>query len=246
MLIPTLFALVTSSFGIQSLGPAAQPQVSTKVAATKESITFDPKTCTTGSAGISTGTQGARLKVLGRRGDQCEFDYVTDGCGGCFAYYLVHVPVGSGIVRVEIVNGTIKTSFDLEKQAKLLRTTGPQVTVLVGNTGEYVTYQPSQRASEMTPAQGDRVRYRFRVYTSRAFKEVLTGAAFDTPVEVVVGSEKLWPWLATAAENMTIGERRNVQVPMKIAEGARDWLPKTFTESTIYLEVALVHLERAK
>ena len=101
--------LLVLSFGVTAFGQADIPP--SEIVATKDTITFDPKTCVEGSAGISTGVQGARVKVLGRRGGFCEFEYVTDGCGGCFAYYLCKVPLDAGPVRVEVANGSIKTSL---------------------------------------------------------------------------------------------------------------------------------------
>jgi hypothetical protein len=218
---------------------------SSAITSTKVSVTFDPKTCTSGTGGLSTGVEGARVKVLGHKGGFCEFEYVTDGCGGCFAYYLCRVPLEGGLVRIEVENGSIKTSLKPE-QMKLVRTTGPHVMVLVGDTGEYVWHNNSQRASDMIPARGERVRYRFSLYTTEEFKDYLPGTHFDAQVEFVVGTGTMWPWLEAGAENMSVGERRQMRVPAKIGTGVKEWLPKEYSDKTIYVEAALVNLEHAK
>ena len=220
-------------------------QAASAITATKDSITFDPKSCTEGTAAISSGVQGARVKVLGRKAGFCEFEYVTDGCGGCFAYYSCKVPVDAGLVRIEVANGSIKTSLKAE-QMLLVRTTGPHVTVLVGDTGEYVWHNNSLRASDMTPSKGDKVRFRFRVYATEEFKDYLAGAPFDRQVEFVWGSGQAWPWLEAGSAGMTVGERRLMRVPARIAVGTMEWLPKDFAGRTIYVEAAMVNLERGK
>ena len=222
----------------------AQTDDPAKLTVTKDKLSFDPKTCKEGSGGITTGVGGARVKILGQKDGQCEFEYVTDGCGGCFAYYRCKVPVDSGPVTVAVVNGSIKTSFPLEKM-KLLRTTGPAVTVLVGDTGEYVTYRPGERRSEMEPRKGDKVKFRCRVYDGPEFKQHLPNAAFDLPVEFVVGAGQAWPWLETAMEHMTVGDKRQVHVPMQIADGAAKWHPDPKAK-ILYVELNLVSLERGK
>jgi hypothetical protein len=236
--------LFAFALGIATLA-AAPDQPSSKVIVTKDKVTFDPKTCTTGAGGVSTGVGGARVKVLGHKDGYCEFEYITDGCGGCFAYYRCKVPVDSGPVTVEVKNGGLKTSFPMEK-AKLFRTTGPAVTVLVEGTEEFVTYRHHERRSEMEPKKGDKVKFRFRFYDGAEFKNVLQGAAFDPTVEFVVGSGTAWPWLETAMEHMTVGDKRQVQVPLKIAAGATKWLPPSATGKVLHVEISLVLLERAK
>jgi hypothetical protein len=238
-----LLMLFVLPCGVTASGQADAP--SSQITATREVITFDPRTCTEGTAYISTGVQGARVNVLGRKGGSCAFEYVTDGCGGCFAHYRCAVPVDSGPVRVWVENGSIKTSLK-PGQMKLVRTTGPAVTVLVGDTGEYVWHNNSQRASDMAPAKGDRVRFRFRLYATEEFKNHLQGAHFDPRVEFEWGAGQAWPWLEAASEGMTVGERRHVRVPTSIAAGAKEWLPKSYAGTTLFVEAALVNLERAK
>jgi hypothetical protein len=169
---------------------ARSDKASAKVIVPKEKVTFDPKTCAAGSAGgLSDGNGTGSVKILGRRDGHCEFDYFTSGCGGVTSHYRCKVPYG-GIVKIEIVNGSIQTSFPLDK-AKLLRSTGPVIEILVGDTGEYVKYHPHERRSEMELRKGDKVKFRFRVYDGAEFKQLLPKAAFDPSVEFVVGSEGL-------------------------------------------------------
>ena len=51
------------------------------------------------------------------------------------------------------------------------------------------------------------------------------------------------PWLETAIENMTVGDTRQVDVP--VSPRAK-WLPRSSDVKVIYLEMRLVSLERAK
>ena len=47
-------------------------------------------------------------------------------------------------------------------------------------------------------------------------------------------------------EDMTVGDSRQVTVPVKVTEGAKKWLPDPDGVKTLYVEIRLVSLERAE
>jgi FKBP-type peptidyl-prolyl cis-trans isomerase 2 len=98
----------------------------------------------------------------------------------------------------------------------------------------------------MEPRKGDRVKFRFRVYDGPDFKKLLRNAGDDPSVEFVVGAGKVWAWLETAMEDMTVGDARQVDVPIKIAEEAKNWLSDPNAAKSLYVEIRLVSLERVK
>jgi hypothetical protein len=168
----------------------------------------------------------------------------------------VRVPVDSGLVTIEV--GKFKrdmtsypgviTSFPLDK-AKVLRRgggVGGRWAVRVRDTEEFISIGPAERRSEMEPRKGDKVKFRFVVYSSAEFKQLMPKATIDPSVEFVVASGKAWPWLETAMEDMTVGDRRQIHVPVKVAEGATKWLPDPSAAKVIYLEMRLVSVERAR
>lgn len=211
---------------------------------TKDKLTFDPKTVEIGASGaVHTGCGGAVVKIISRDKGVCRFSYTTDGCGPVFAYFRGEVPIDAGAITVENFNGGIRKSFP-EKHLTLVRTAGPCVSVLVEGTSEFVTYSHGERRSEMEPRAGDRVKFRLRAFTSREFKDLVPGAAYNPTTEFVVG--KGWPWLETAIEYMTVGDRRQIQVSAKLAAEVKQWLPEKHDSDVLYLELDLVSVERAK
>jgi hypothetical protein len=213
---------------------------------TKDKVVFDPKTAKIGDGGgVTDGCSGVGVQIVGRKDGKCQFAYNMSGCGGCQAFYRGEVPLDGGLVTIDVFNGGIRNSFP-DKHLTLVRTTGPYITVLVEGTGEFVTYYHSERRSEMTPRKGDKVKLRFQVYNGQEFKQPLPSSAYYPTVEFVVGSGKHWPWLEVAMEEMTVGDRRQISVPVKIAEGAKKWLPAGSAAKVLYLEMSLISVERAK
>lgn len=210
----------------------------------KDKITFDPQTVAVGAFGsVHTGCEGAAVKITSREKGVCHFSYTTDGCGGVFGYYRGEVPVTAGLVTVENFNGGIRNSFP-EKSLTLVRNTGPAVTVLVEGTGRYLTYFHGERRSAMEPRAGDRIKFRVRAYTSREFTELIPNAPFEPTFEFVAGQGS--PWLETAREFMTMGDKRQIQIPSELVREAKDLLPAKHDAEYLYLELNLVSLERPK
>lgn len=210
----------------------------------KDRLSFDPLTVEVGSrAAVTDGQTGVLVKILGRREGLCEFEYVVDGYGGVFTHYLCQVPLDAGSVAVELMNGDARTSFPLDR-AKLIRRNGAVVEVLVGQTGEYVSYHHGERRSEMEARPGDNVKFRLRFYDSPEFARSLPNAAVDQVVEYVAGSPTAWPWMEVATERMTVGDRRRAHVPMRIAEGLAKWLPDPEGMKVVHVELSFVGVVR--
>ena len=236
-------------------GPArpANP-ASSKVVVEKTALTFDPKTCAEGRGKFFWGLGSCAVRVLGHRDGHCLFEYAQEVEMGA-TVYLVTVPVDSGPVTVRIdrvTKGTSTydwpvTSFPLDK-AKVLRRGGGRGAweVRVGDTDAFVTVHPVERRSEMAPRAGDTVKFWFDLYDGPRFKDRLPGAPFRPTAEFVAGSDQVWPWLAIAMQDMTVGDRVPVEVPVAVAGGAKDWLPKGSKATVLYLEVSLVSVGRGK
>jgi hypothetical protein len=240
--------------GSRQAAPSQDKTASSKVVVNKEKITFDPKTCTEGHGLFFWGHGSSAVKILGHKDGHCVFEYMAEVEMGHTIYH-VRVPVDSGPVMIE--EGTIKmgttsytgiiTSFPLDK-AKVVRRGGVRGywEVRVGDTDAFVSFGPAERRSEMEPRKGDRVKFRFRVYDGPDFKKLLRSAGDDPSVEFVVGAGKSWAWLETAMEDMTVGDARQVDVPIKIAEEAKKWLSDPNAAKSLYVEIRLVSLDRAK
>ena len=253
----TRFALALGfALAAPTLGPVARSQDGkpTQVAVKGTTITFDPKTCVAGRGRFPWGLGSCGVNVLGRKDGHCLFEYTQEVEMG-ETVYLVRVPVESGPVTVKIgrvTRGTSTydwpvTSFPLD-QAKVLRRGSRRGgwSVRVGDTDAFVTVHPAERRSEMAPRKGDTVKFWFDVYDGPQFKGRLPGAPFRPTAEFVIGSDKVWPWLAIAMEGMTVGDRVPVEVPVEVAAGAKEWLPKGSTATVLYLHVSLASTGRGK
>jgi hypothetical protein len=245
--------VVALTGGSRQVVRSQDQKAASKVVVDKTKITFDPKTCTEGHGHFFWSHGSSAVKVLGHKDGHCVFEYSAEVEMG-HTIYLVRVPVDSGPVTIEV--GTIEqgktsytgviTSFPLDKAKTLRRGGGGHWEVRVGDTDDFVSFGEAERRSEMEPRKGDTVKFRCRVYDGPDFKRPMPNATFDPSVEFVVGSGKAWPWLETAMEDMTVGDSRQVHVPIRIAEGAKKWLPDPNAVKTLCVEIRLVSLERAK
>jgi hypothetical protein len=235
--------------------PQARPEApaSSKVVVEGTSLTFDPKTCTEGRGQFFWGLGSCAVRVLGREGGRRVFECTEEVEMGA-TVYLVQAPPDAGPVTVKIDSVTKDgstydwpvTSFPLDK-AKVVRRGGRGIwSYRVGDTDDFVGVHPAEPRSEMIPRAGDAVKFRFELFTGRDFKDRLPGAAFQPTAEFVAGSDAVWPWLRVAIEGMTVGDRRRVEVPAGVAEGAKGWLPKGSKEPVFYLEVSLLSMSRGK
>ena len=245
--VSRFFAICLGSLFISQTVFGAQPEPKLPpLNVTKQKLLFNPKTCNIGdTGGVHTGCEGAVVKIIGRKNGKCRFTYNTDACGGVHSYYIGEVPVDSGPVTIEVFNGGIQRSFPT-KTLKLIRSTGPLTTVLVKGTKGYVSFAFNERRSEMIPKNGDKVKFRFLFFKGREFKEHLPNARTDGVTEFTVGSDKSEPWLETAMEYMSVGDRRRIWLPSKIATGLGDWLPGENLPETLFVEIRLISLQQAK
>jgi len=241
--------LVTLHLGVfAGSGMAQQPEPLPALNVSVSKIVFDPKTCEIGARGaVHTGCGGVVVLIKARRDGVCEFLYKTDGCGGVHTDYRCRVQVADGPVTIDVENGGITHSIGKEKMT-LIRSSGPNgLREVVEVAGEdVVMVRRMSVASEMIPAKGDTVRFRFRFYADATFGQDDQHAMFNQADEFVVGSEKMWPWLAAVSREMTVGDQIQVEVPTKILDGAKKWLSPTKREAMVFAHVRLVSLERAK
>jgi hypothetical protein len=238
---------------ILAIGPnqaawSQDKKASTKIVVEKTKITFDPKTCVEGRGVIFWGHGSSSVKIIGQQDGHCVFEYIAEVEMGQ-AHYVIRVPVDSGPVTVSTdpLGMGITTSFPVDK-SKVVRRGGGHGAweVRVPGTDEFVGYRPGEQRSEMEPRPGDKVKFRVRVYDGREYTKVLPMTEPHPAVEFVVGSGKGWPWLETAMEFMTVGDRRQVHVPAKVAPDLRKWLTDAKVSETLYVELSLVSLERGK
>jgi hypothetical protein len=100
--VGALFSLVAAAtVGLE--GRAGEgPEKSSPVVVKGGRLTFDPKTCTEGGGSIAWGLGSAGVRVLGREGDLCVFDYrwEVEGAGN-YQVHRVRVPVNSGPVVID-------------------------------------------------------------------------------------------------------------------------------------------------
>jgi hypothetical protein len=226
---------------------------SSKITVDKTTLTFDPGTCTEGHGTFYWSMGSCSVAVLRHEGNHCLFEHTEEIEMGA-SVYLVKVPITSGPVTVKIANITRDgstydwpvTSFPLS-EAKVVRQGGGRGiwTYRVGDAEAFVTVLPSETRSEMVPKKGDVAKFQFQLFTDGEFKESLPGAVFRPTAEFVVGSEEDWPWLRIATEGMAVGDRRQVEVPVEVVQGAKEWLPKDSNATVLYIEVGLISIRRA-
>lgn len=213
----------------------------------KDKISFDPKTAEVGGRGHLLSLDEARVTILSRKDDKCVFEYYSVGCGGVGSLSRIEVPTDAGPVAYEMTkDGGIKESVPKSARVTYSRTMFSGVRALVPGTDEYVEFTLGSPVSEMYPQKGDKVKFRYMVFDSAKFDKHLLTGDFTQKVEFEVGSEKVWPWLVLAMEEMTVGDTRKVQVPVKVADGATKWLLKPEESKTLFAEIRLVSIERAK
>jgi len=229
------------------------PEKSSPVVVKGGRLTFDPKTCTEGEGGIAWSLGSARVRVLGREGDLCVFDYrwEVEGAGN-YQVHRVRVPVNSGPVVIDAAVreggkehfwSVVYTSFTAE-QARLVRKYFKGWSeVPVGK--EFVKFQEWLPGDEAKPAlRGDKVTLRALVYLDDKFTNLAGAKWRRQSVVTLLGGGKEWEWAQAVAEGMTPYEVRRVQIPVTSAGPARDWLPGYKDGSTAYLEVQLIAVER--
>jgi hypothetical protein len=216
-------------------------------------LTFDPKTCTEGGGSIAWGLGSASVRVLGREGDLCVFDYrwEIEGAGN-YQVHRVRVPVNSGPVVIDsgVKKGGkehfwsgIYTSFTAEQAPLARRMSFGWFEAPVGK--EFVKYLEWRPGDEAKPVlRGDKITLRVMIYLDDKFTN-LAGAKWRRQSVVTrLGDGKDWAWAEAVAEGMTPYEVRRVQVPVNIFGPARDWLPGYKDGSTAYVELQLIAVER--
>ena len=158
---------------------------------------------------------------MSRKGDKCMFEHSSVGCGG----------VGSIPKTARVIYSRIDFSG---------------VRVLVPGSDEFVEFTIGSPRSEMYSQKGDKIQFRYMVFDSPKFDKHLVTADFTRRVEFEAGSDKVWPWLVLATEEMSVGDERSVQVPVKVAAGTTKWLTEPEKSKMIYASIRLMSVERAK
>jgi hypothetical protein len=213
----------------------------------KQKISFDPKTVAVGATGHYLGLMEARVTILARDEMKCTFEYDSTGCGGVSNKQRIEVPITDGPVVFDFSEKATGEN-SLPKTARVIysRNNLFGVRALVIDTDEYIEYTLGSPQSDMHPQKGDTVKFRYLVYESAKFDRHLATADITHKVEFVMGSDNMWPWLAQAMEEMSVGDERRIQVPVKVAAGAIKWLKEPEQTKTIYATIRLVSIERAK
>jgi hypothetical protein len=230
------------------------PEKSSPVVVKGGRLTFDPKTCGEGEGSIAWGLGSAGVRVLGREGDVCVFDYrwEVEGAGN-YQAHRVRVPVNSGPVVIDhgVKNGgkehfwsAIYTSFTAEQAGPARRYFRGWFEVPLGK--EFVKFQEWRPGDTARPAlRGDKVTLRALVYLDDKFTNLAGTKWRRQSVVTRLGEGKEWGWAQAVAEGMTPYEVRRALVPVKIAGPARDWLPGYQDDgSTAYVELQLIAVER--
>lgn len=221
-----------------------------KIDVSKTKLTFDPKTCSEGKGEFGWGLGSVHVTVLGHEDGKCVFDYrwEVEGAGN-YQVHRVKVPTDSGLVVIEAdrERGTKKnhwsvvfTSFTQEQTLLVRKARFGWFEDLVDGTEEFAAQRRSAQGKGAAPTKGHKATLRFAVYGDAKFDRLADGAKQRQTVELTLGAGKAWKWVELAAAEMTVGERRQVKLPVKIAEGAKDWLPGLKPEAMIYLEMELL------
>jgi hypothetical protein len=229
------------------------PNKSSSVVVKGGRLTFDPKTCTEGEGSIAWGLGSAGVRVLGREGRLCVFDYrwEVEGAGN-YQIHRVRVPINSAPVVIDsgVTNGGkehfwsgIYTSFTAKQATLARRMQFGWFEAPVGK--EVVKFHEWRPGDEARPAlRGDKVTLRALVYLDDKFTN-LAGAKWRRQSIVTrLGDDTEWGWAQVVAEGMKPYEVRRVQVPVKIAGPAREWLPGYKDGSAAYVELQLIVVER--
>jgi hypothetical protein len=213
----------------------------------KQKISFDPQTVQVGATGHYLGLMEARVTILARNEIKCTFEYYSIGCGGVSTTQRIEVPIADGPVVFDFSEKATGEN-SLPKTARVIysRNYLSGVRALVMNTDEYVEYTLGSPRSDMYPQKGDTVKFHYSVFESAKFDRHLATADFTHKVEFVMGADNMWPWLAQAMEEMSVGDERQIQVPVKASAGAIKWLKEPEQSKMIYATIRLVSIERAK
>lgn len=213
----------------------------------KQKISFDPRTVKVGDIGRFLGLMEARVTILDRNDKICLFEYFSLGEGGIPHTQRIEVPIDAGPVVYDF-SGAATGAGLLPKSARVVysRNFFTGVRALVAGTDEYIEYTLESPRSEMYPQKGDKVRFRYLVFDSPKFDHHLMTADFSHEMEFEMGSDAMWPWLAQAIEEMSVGDERRIQLPVNAASGAIKWLREPENSKTIYATIRLVSLDRVE
>lgn len=259
--------------GKDGVEPSNEPVEPTPLDISKEKISFDPRSCEVGaSAEIADDsmtefheTLHARVKILGRADGQCLVEYrkwTSEQCGVGNMRYIsrIAVPVNAGPVTIEIgpkrergLRRGITESFPKECQVIFnydsqktdLGKYGVARALVKGEAAnEYIEFNMDQNGKELR--KGDKVKFSYMAYDSEKFNQPLSNTKVVKNLEFEVGSDKMWPWLAAATENMAVLERRAVRVPVALGDRAAEWLPGGYQGTAIYAMIRLESIDPAK
>jgi hypothetical protein len=197
-----------------------------------------------------------RVDVLGHLVGKCVFDYQWEVEGaGNYAVYRVRVPNDSGPVVIEAgrERGDAKnhwsyifTTFTREQAVLVRKANFGWLDDLVDGTEDFVAHRRAALGKGPAAAKGDKATMHFAVYLDAKFDRLADEAKQGQTVELTVGADNAWKWLNVAAADMSVGEKRQVKVPVKLAHGAREWVPGAKAGVTLYLEMELISAEHSK
>src|SRR5262245_2077278 len=252
-----LVALVGVLLIVGALAGGNEPgKATTKVVVAGTKLTFDPKTCTEGKGGFGWAQGSVHVTVLGRENGKCVFDYQWEVEGaGNYAVHRVKVPIDSGPVVIEARRESaadknhwsmVFTSFTRDQAVLVRKAQFGWLEDLVGGTEQFVAHRRSAEGKGAVVAKGDKVTLRFGVYEDAKFERLANGAKQGPTVVFTLGAGKTWKWIEVAAAEMAVGEKRQLKLPVKVAEGAKEWLPGLPDGATLHLDMELVSAERSK
>lgn len=229
-------------------GPSKPAVKSSPIVVENKRLTFEPKTCTEGRAGLSWEFGTLSVTVLGQHDGFCEFDYQyeVESAGKGYHIYRVSVPIDSGPVVIDPRRG--QTSFS-EKQMKLIRTAWDGwFTDPLEGTKESVTHRPIRPGGMGTPLKKhDKLTVRFLVYLDLYKCEFnnLAGEQWQRQSAVIpVTGDTEWKWAQHVLQEMKLYEIRQGKVPASVAGPAIHWLPGYTEKSQVYVEMQAVRIER--
>lgn len=242
--------------GTLSLVAAPPEEGLSRLRVSKDKISFDPKTVEVGDYSSFEGNWEVHAKILNREGDKCVIEHITVAPRLVSeSLHRIEVPVDAGPLTFGLDSDDGRLT-SLPKGARMTYTRRyaykdgrkqfGDARALVPGTDEWVEFSGGEpQNKKVKPRKGDTVQFSYSIFNSDKFDNPLESAHSGTQ-EFEVGSDKMWPWLVLAMEDMTLGDSRRVQVPVKVAEGATKWLLKPEQSKTIYAEIRLMFVERAK
>lgn len=220
----------------------------------ESSLAFHPGTCVRGKAGFGWGLGSVQINIHGREHGFCIFDYTSEVEGG-ISVYRCRAPVNGPRIKIYVDNGSIATSFSLEK-AKLIRSGNvhfrseqdgdiraamKQQHVVGTDYVNYFTDVVDGTGAVVGP--DSRVTIRYTLYVDDYFVTEYVGIKKNRPKEFTIGQAQVGRGIESAVQGLREGGKRRVMIREEVAPDVSKELGGVQPGTVLAMEIELLEVK---